>query len=99
MAAIRLWDASIGVCCAEAGFAVSVGEATTYAGGTAETTQRRAANWRARFESARHIKTAVEQGWATNEQLAAMAEEITVWGDHPDAFFSLTVCSALGWAD
>ena len=83
----------------EAGFGRSIGEATTYAGGSAETTQRYAGNWRARFESATHIRTAIEQGWATNELLAAMAEEITVWGGHPDAFFAMTVCSALGWAE
>src|SRR6266568_4453653 len=73
----------------EAGFGMSIGEATTYAGGSAETTQRYAGNWRARFESATHIRTAIEQGWATNELLAAMAEEITVWGGHPDAFFAI----------
>jgi SAM-dependent methyltransferase len=83
----------------EAGFGGSIGEATTYAGGTAETTNRYAATWRARFESVSHFRIAIEQGWATNELLAAMAEEITVWGGHPDAFFAMTVCSALAWAE
>jgi ubiquinone/menaquinone biosynthesis C-methylase UbiE len=83
----------------EAGFGRSVGAATAYAGGTAETTNRYAANWRARFESVSHFRTAIEQGWATNQQLVAMAEEITAWGAHPDALFSLTVCSAVGWAE
>lgn len=78
----------------EAGFDRTSGDAMTYAGGTDETTRRYAKIWRARFESATHVATAIEQGWATHEQLAAMAGEITAWGEHADAMLAGSGTSA-----
>lgn len=40
---------------------------------------------------------AVEQGWATEPELAAMAEAIAAWGERPDAFYAMLSCCAIGW--
>jgi hypothetical protein len=40
---------------------------------------------------------ALEQGWATEQELAAMAAALTTWGEDPDAFFMVPVCRAIGW--
>lgn len=41
---------------------------------------------------------ALGQGWASQEELDAMAEALMAWGEHPDAFRMLPICSAIGWA-
>jgi hypothetical protein len=41
---------------------------------------------------------AVAQGWATREELEQMAEALTAWGEHPDAFYARPGLTAIGWA-
>jgi ubiquinone/menaquinone biosynthesis C-methylase UbiE len=43
-------------------------------------------------------KLAVEQGWATQQELEQMAEALTAWGDAPDAFYARPGFKAIGWA-
>jgi ubiquinone/menaquinone biosynthesis C-methylase UbiE len=41
-------------------------------------------------------KLAVEQGWATQQELEQMAEALVIWGDDPDAFLARAVFKAIG---
>jgi SAM-dependent methyltransferase len=40
---------------------------------------------------------ALEQRWVTPAEMDAMAEALSAWGEHPDAFRTLPICSAIGW--
>lgn len=40
----------------------------------------------------------VDEGWATDAEVDAMAQALDGWGDRPDAFMSWLYCGALGWA-
>ena len=42
---------------------------------------------------------AIERGWADRERLEELAENLRSWGEHPDAFFVLSRCAAVGWKD
>jgi hypothetical protein len=50
----------------------------------------------ARMPDVRHV--ALEQGWATPEELDAMVEALAAWGEDPDAFLLIPQCCAIGWA-
>ena len=41
---------------------------------------------------------ALAQGLLTQQQLDEMAEELTKWGEHPDAFYARPVFQAIGWS-
>ena len=87
----------------EAGFArtqASGGMGTETAGapaGTPEATHRVAQNHLIQLHGLRG-KLAVEQGWATQQELEQMAEALIAWGDAPDAFYARPGFSAVGWA-
>jgi SAM-dependent methyltransferase len=40
---------------------------------------------------------ALEQGWATKEELEQIAEALIAWGEGPDAFYARPAFWALGW--
>jgi len=42
-------------------------------------------------------ETAIAQGWATDEDWAAMVAEVVAWGERPDAFMAILDCAAVGW--
>ena len=86
----------------EAGFArtQAFGDMGTEAGpaaGTHDETRRVAQNHLIQLRGLRG-KLAVEQGWATQQELAQMAEALIAWGDDPDAFLARPVFKAIGWA-
>ncbi|MBI2761116.1 MAG: methyltransferase domain-containing protein [Chloroflexi bacterium] len=81
----------------EAGFARSEARAVARSAGTLDETREAAANLRARLTgpSAGHAMVAL--GWLTCERLTALLDEVTAWGERPDAFYASTFCSAVGW--
>jgi SAM-dependent methyltransferase len=86
----------------EAGFtrAHASGAMATEAGppaGTPEETRRVAQNHMIQLRGVRG-KVALEQGWATQQEMEQMAEALMAWGDAPDAFYARPVFTAIGWA-
>jgi len=83
-----------------AGFADSEASTTptyqAYAGTLAETRGWAAtvARW---FQEPGFAETAISQGWADQATIAAMIDELRTWGEQPDAFFGVLICSAVGW--
>lgn len=45
----------------------------------------------------RNTSIIIEQGWATQAELEEMSNAIKAWSDHPDAFFGIARCEAVGW--
>lgn len=43
-----------------------------------------------------HLDQILEHGWATSDELAAVAEAFLAWGEHPDAFYARCRCEAVG---
>jgi ubiquinone/menaquinone biosynthesis C-methylase UbiE len=43
-------------------------------------------------------RLAIEEGYATQQELEQMAEALEAWGSDPDAFYARPVFKALGWA-
>jgi SAM-dependent methyltransferase len=39
----------------------------------------------------------LEHGWADPAALDAMRADLTTWGEHPDAFYGVLYCEAIGW--
>jgi SAM-dependent methyltransferase len=83
----------------EAGFARSEGQVSVFGGGTPELTRRHAAIVQARLRGPAAAELAIEQGWVTRERLEAMLDAMRAWGERPDAFYAMTICSAVGWVD
>ena len=40
---------------------------------------------------------AVQNGWADRVTLEKIATDLKTWSEHPDAFFLLSRCAAVGW--
>lgn len=51
------------------------------------------------FTAPTMAETAVEQGWATQDQIDVMAKAFREWGERPDAFMTWLYCAALGWVE
>src|SRR5262245_28992967 len=86
----------------EAGFArtQAAGGMSTEAGppaGTPEETRRVAQNHLIQLRGLRG-KLALQQGWATQQELEQMSEALMAWGDVPEAFYARPVFTAIGWA-
>jgi len=67
------------------------------AAGTLDTTRSSAQAHLARLRGSVE-QLALQQGWASQEELDAMADALVAWGDRPDAFYALPICWGLGWA-
>jgi SAM-dependent methyltransferase len=81
----------------EAGFERVEGGAAVLCFGSGDAAGRRTAEaLRARFEGAPET-TAIEQGWATQQEVDAIYNELEEWAEHPDTFTALLLCSGLGW--
>jgi ubiquinone/menaquinone biosynthesis C-methylase UbiE len=65
--------------------------------GTMEKTRYSAALQVAALRGRAFRETAIEQGWADETTLDAMAAELETWGERPDAFHLLPRCMAVGW--
>ena len=81
----------------DAGFARAEASARLECFGTAAATRRHAANQRQFFAGVG--RTALEQGWASQETLDAIDAELHAWGERPGAFAAWTHCEAIGWVD
>ncbi len=76
----------------EAGFARAEASARAVARGTPEVTRSAPDRIIGRLRP-----TILEQGWADEETLDAMAEELRAWGERPDSFSAFLFCEAVGW--
>lgn len=81
----------------EAGFARAEAQASVLGGGTLELTREAAHGLRARLAGPFGGEALVALGWTTPAELEAMLVELHTWGERPDAFWSGTFCSAVGW--
>ncbi len=43
------------------------------------------------------MATVLDQGWADQADIAALPDELLLWGERPDAFVATLKCGALGW--
>jgi ubiquinone/menaquinone biosynthesis C-methylase UbiE len=85
----------------EAGFARSEAwaQASSDTRGTLEGTRLFAATAVQQLQTGTLGRTAREHGLATDEDLAAMIAAVREWAERPDAFWSVLVCTAVGWVD
>ena len=83
----------------EAGFsrAEAHGRASSDCAGTLAETRRIAAKATGILADGQFVRAAVDRGWATADELKAMAAEVRAWGERPDAFYALLNCAAVGW--
>jgi ubiquinone/menaquinone biosynthesis C-methylase UbiE len=44
-----------------------------------------------------HLETAVKMGWMEQETLSDIGRAWEEWGRHPDAYFAMLRCEAVGW--
>lgn len=45
------------------------------------------------------IEQVTQLGWANQSHLEEMADAFRAWGEHPDAFWVVVLCKAVGWAE
>jgi SAM-dependent methyltransferase len=79
----------------EAGFAAAEAHPGSEAFGAPAQVAEAAAG---QLGSAEFSQTAVEQGWATQREMAELPRGLLAWGERPDAFTAVLKCGALGWA-
>ena len=82
----------------QAGFARTEALVDIRYAGSAEGTQRAAAQMLDRFQHAL-VPTALEQGWITEGEGAALCAELLAWGERPDALAYGCGSSALAWLE
>jgi ubiquinone/menaquinone biosynthesis C-methylase UbiE len=80
-----------------AGFSAAEAHAGGEAYGTPEQVRAVAEAAAGQVSSAEFSQTAVEQGWATEEEMADLRPALINWGKRPDAFTAVLKCGALGW--
>jgi hypothetical protein len=81
----------------EAGFAPVEAHAGSEARGTPEQVQMAVEATASTASAAEFSQTAVEQGWATQQEMADLPHSLREWGERPDAFMAVLKCGALGW--
>jgi ubiquinone/menaquinone biosynthesis C-methylase UbiE len=82
----------------DAGFVRCVGSARSMHYGTPDLVREFAESSATAFESPRYAR-AVDAGWTTTEELAAIAQTWRAWGEEPGAFLVRLWCEAVGWVD
>lgn len=70
-------------------------DVTTQAWGTTDRAREAAAGWRARLAGPAGGAALVALGWVTPAELATLDAAIRAWGEDPDAFSSITFCTAV----
>jgi SAM-dependent methyltransferase len=81
----------------EAGFERAEGGASVMSFGSGDAAGRSTAEvLRARFQGPAET-TAIEQGWATQQEVDAIYDELEKWAELPDTFMAVLFCSGLGW--
>jgi hypothetical protein len=51
----------------------------------------------ARIETTQAFDEAMAAGWIDRAMLATMCAAWEHWATHPDAFYALSLCEAVGW--
>ena len=86
----------------EAGFARTEmsASASCHAGGTYRTTTEAAEQWAETYLSVlgQVAAQALPAGWVDQSELDAMASEVQLWAERPDAVEAIIWCQTLGWA-
>ena len=83
----------------EAGFVRTAGSASSGCRGAPEETRGWADLTIAHNSQPAFVQTVLDQGWADEATLAATYDAARAWGAHPDAYFALMMCEAIGWVD
>jgi len=80
----------------EAGFTRVEASASAESYGTPEST-RKMGEMMADYMST-HLETAIQLNWVDAATVKTLTDEWRSWGEHPDAFFGVLFCEAVGWA-
>jgi len=81
----------------EAGFARAEGHGGSETFGTPERVRSFAAGWAEIARGSSFVDTVLSQGWADQAEMAAIPDDLLLWGERPDAYVALMKCGALGW--
>ena len=81
----------------EAGFAKTIGTASSEAWGTPQSTPTIMSALTGEITGPRITEIALQLGWADQAQMDKAARALKDWGDHPDAFMAIVWCEAVGW--
>ena len=79
----------------EAGFARAEAGAFALNGGSLAETRRHATFFKAQLAGL--ARTAIAEGWLDQAAVDAIAEELDIWAELPDAFSVRLYCEAVGW--
>jgi ubiquinone/menaquinone biosynthesis C-methylase UbiE len=80
-----------------AGFSRNTASATAHPSGTQEETRQSARSISTVLRGS--TRTAIAEGWITQEEVDEMLAAIEAWGERPDAFAFNVRCNAIGWVD
>lgn len=83
----------------EAGFAKTIGSASSETWGTPQMTQSMMSVLTAEFTGPKIAETAIQMGWADQAQMDNAASALNDWGNHADAFMAIVWCEAVGWKE
>lgn len=83
----------------EAGFAKTIGSASSETWGTPQLTQSMMSVLTGEFTGPKIAETAIRMGWADPAQMDKAASALHDWGDHADAFMAIVWCEAVGWKE
>jgi ubiquinone/menaquinone biosynthesis C-methylase UbiE len=83
----------------QAGFKRVVGSASLETAGTLQATRQTSADLLRNFSAAPWVDDVIEWGWIDPQTVDQVKAAVKEWGENPDAFFSVTWCEALGWAE
>ena len=81
----------------EAGFARAEGHAGADPSGTPERVRGFAAGMAEVARGSSFVQTVLSQGWMDQADIAALPNELLLWGERPDAYVAVLKCGALGW--
>jgi ubiquinone/menaquinone biosynthesis C-methylase UbiE len=79
----------------EAGFAKTIGSASSETWGTPQMTQSMMSVLTVEFTGPKIAETAIQMGWADQAQMDNAASALNDWGNHADAFMAMTAESSL----
>ena len=81
-----------------AGFSRVQGSASVEAHGTLDETREIAQAAIRAIEGSTTARDALARGFTDADELTRLKEGWLAWGEHPDAFYAVTWCEAIGWA-
>jgi ubiquinone/menaquinone biosynthesis C-methylase UbiE len=83
----------------EAGFAKTIGSASSETWGTSQLTQSMSSVLKEEFTGQKISEAAIQMGWADQAQMDEAARALNDWGNHADAFMAIVWCEAVGWKE